>query len=135
MKTLIFIIAVFISTVFISCKKNNASPSTNALANTYWFGTFTSGSAVKEGEYFKSDGTTVEYDFVGTTSTDTATCLYKGYGTYSLSGNAITMQVTFPTANNQMFNFVLTLNSSVNPNTIIGTYSGSGSGTINFAKQ
>lgn len=132
-------IAVFaIVLVGTSCKKDSSKPQTPPVSNPlvgYWLGTFN--TVNNEGEVFKSDGTTVEYDFFGVASTDTASCPYKGYGTYTLSGNNVNFTVTFP-SNNQTFSNVAVLNTSSSPNAISGSYSssnGGGSGKFSFTKQ
>jgi hypothetical protein len=109
--------------IFLSCKKSSSSPSTSGGATGYWFGSFmaTNGLGGNEGQVFKSDGTTVEYDFYGTSSTDTATCPYKAYGTYTVSGNTVNFTVTFQSLN-ETFNEILAINTSVTPNTMKGTF-------------
>ena len=142
MKKLVHVsIAVFIIILTASsCKKDSTKPQTttvtSVLGNSYWLGTFN--SSINEGELFKSDGTTVEYDFSGTTSTDTTSCPYKAYGTYTINGNTVTFIVTFPTVGNETFTNVGVLNTSVSPSVISGTFSstnGGNSGSFSFTKQ
>ncbi len=130
---------LFSAFIFLSCKKDSTkTPTTSGsgAATGYWFGNFA--NAYNLGEVFKSDGTSVQYDFYGTSTTDTASCPYKGYGTYTINGNNVSLSVTFPTVANQIFNLKGVLNTSTNPNTISGTYSspnGGGSGNFTFTKQ
>jgi hypothetical protein len=108
----------------------------------FWLGSFTNTNtgvtSYNEGELFKSDSSTVQYDFYGSASLDTATCPLKAYGTYTLSGNTVNFSISFASLS-QNFNETGTLNTSVNPNTIAGTFTsatiGGGSGTFSFAKQ
>lgn len=131
MKKNSFLFLIVIAFCF-SCKKSDNTPKTNVSITGYWFGSATVGN---EGQIFKSDGTTVEYDFYATNSTDTATCQNKGYGTYSVVGNKLNFTISYPTVGNESFNEVGTINTSVIPNTISGTYTGAGSGSFQFTKQ
>lgn len=124
--------AFFIVLVFcFSCKKSADSPKTNVVITGYWFG---SSSVGNKGQVFNSNGSTIDYDFYSTTSTDSATCPYKGYGTYTVVGNKITFNITYPTLN-ESFNEQGTINTSVTPNTISGTYTGAASGSFSITKQ
>ncbi len=122
---------------FLGCKKSSVKPTNNLTG--YWLGAFNNGGKQgNEGELFKSDGTTVQYDFYGVTTTDTTQCPYIGYGTYTVNGNTMTMQVTFPTLGNEMFSYQLSVNTSASPNTISGSFTssnGGGAGTLNLVKQ
>jgi hypothetical protein len=120
-----------------SCTKSGDKPAgshttdaTGALSG-FWFGTFSAGN---EGQVFNADGSTVEYDFYGTTSTDTATCPYKAYGTYTLVGDSLHFNVTYPTLN-ESFTESAVIDTTVKPFTIAGSYSGSQSGTFSISKQ
>ena len=112
-------------------QKSNDTPKKNVVITGYWFG---SSSVGNEGQVFNSNGTTIDYDFYGTTSTDSATCPYKGYGTYTVVGNKITFNITYPTLN-ELFNEQGNINTSVSPNTISGTYTGAASGSFSITKQ
>jgi hypothetical protein len=125
------------SALFLSCSKSStttAPPSNIALG--YWFGSFKTsiGLTGNEGELVKSDGTTVQYDFYGTSSTDTATCPLKAYGTYTLSNDTLNLHLSYPTIN-ETFNEVGIITISATPNTMAGTFTGSGAGTFSFTKQ
>jgi hypothetical protein len=120
-----------------SCTKSADKPSgshtpdaTGSLSG-FWFGTFSAGN---EGEIFNADGTTVQYDFYGTTSTDTATCPYKAYGTYTLVGDSLHFSVNYPTLS-ESFTEIAVVDTTVKPFTITGSYSGSQTGTFSFTKQ
>lgn len=126
-------VALFIMFSFcFSCKKSSTSSNTNAVISGYWFGTSSVGN---KRQLFTTSGTTIEYDFYATSSTDTATCQYKGYGTYTVVGNKVSFNLTFPTVSNETFNEQGVVNTSVTPNTISGTYTGAGAGSFTIAKQ
>ena len=135
MKTLsVLIIAVLVLT---ACKKSSTKSSdngtlTNATVSGYWFGTFSGGN---EGEVFKSDGTTVQYDFYGTNVTDSANAPYKGYGSYTIKGDSIIFHLVFPTVGNETFNERALVNVNATPITMTGAYTGSQAGSFMFTKQ
>ncbi|MBS1947112.1 MAG: hypothetical protein JST47_05050 [Bacteroidetes bacterium] len=116
------------------CQKSSSQPNnTNAAVVGYWFGTFTATGAsaptAQEGHVFKSDGTMVSYDFWNATSTDTASCPTKGYGTYTISGNKVSQTYSYASAGN------FTATCTISGNTMTGPYSGTSSGTLSFTKQ
>ena len=140
MKKFLQIISMFIlMSLFFACKKSRSSPSVPTGITGYWFGAFktTSGLTGNEGQLFKSDGTTVEYDFYGTSSTDTASCPNKAYGSYTLKNSTVNFSVTF--GSSETFNEILTVNTSVTPNTMSGTYTSpsvdAAGGSVSFTKQ
>jgi hypothetical protein len=135
-KVSILVATGFAGIFLVSCTKKAKSdnkPSGNVSVVGFWSGTFLNGSA-NESEVFKSDGTTVQYDFYNQTSTDTATCEYKAYGTYSVTGNTLTFSITYPTLG-ESFKETATINISVSPYVMTGTYSGSGSGNFTMTMQ
>lgn len=139
MKTFFKTLAVIAATsgfMFLtSCKKKSSSdnaPTGNALVVGFWSGTF-SGSN-NESQVFKSDGTTVQYDFYNQSGTDTATCQYKAYGTYSVTGNTVTFSIVYPTIS-ESFKETATINSSVSPYVMTGSYTGSQSGNFTMTRQ
>ncbi len=136
MKTslLLFLSALFILT---ACSKSSTKVSgsgalTIATLSGYWFGTFSAGN---EGQVFKSDGTTVQYDFYGTNITDSAQAPYKGYGTYTIKGDSVLFNVVYPAVGNETFNEHALVNTSASPNTMAGTYTGSQAGSFVFTRQ
>jgi hypothetical protein len=127
------------SALFSSCSKSSTTSTPTAPANNaagYWFGSFKTsiGLTGNEGELVKSDGTTVQYDFYGTSSTDTATCPLKAYGTYTLSNDTLNFHLNYSTIN-ETFDEVGIINTSVSPDTMAGTFTGSGTGTFSLTKQ
>ena len=135
MKTILF----FFGTAIIicgACSKSSSkpaqSPLTSASLSGYWYGTFSGGN---EGQVFKTDGTTVQYDFYGVTTTDTATAPYKAYGTYTIQGDSIIVNLTYPTLGNESFNEHALVNTNTTPNTITGTYTGAQAGSYSLRKQ
>jgi hypothetical protein len=124
---------------FFSCKKSSDKPAgsgthtTNATGTLsgFWFGVFTNGN---QGEVFNADGTTTEYDFYGTNSTDTATCPYKAYGTYTFVDDTVRISVVYPTLG-ESFIEVAAIDTTVKPFSMSGTYTGSQVGSFTMAKQ
>jgi len=137
MKKVILTTAIlFISTqLFLSCSKTSSSPASSSAIG-YWFGAFD--NSIPEGQVFKSDGTTVQYDFYGTTITDTAKCPYKAYGTYTLVGDSIKFQIVYPTVGGESFTESAAIKTTGSSTTMNGTFSssnGGGTGTFSFTKQ
>ncbi len=135
MKTKLLLICTTLLLVA-ACKKSSDKPSggtlTNATLSGYWFGTFSAGN---EGQVFKSDGTTVQYDFYGTNITDSAQAPYKGYGTYSIKGDSVIFNLVYPTVGNETFTERALVNTSALPNTMTGAYTGSQAGSFMMTKQ
>ncbi len=133
MKTGIFLTAILLMGLA-SCKKSVTSkaPATLSELEGYWYGTFSAGN---EGQVFKSTGATIQYDFYGTSSTDTATAPYKGTGTFTLRNDSIFFNLSYPAPNNETFTEKAMINTSVAPCTITGTYTGSRSGSFSLTKQ
>jgi len=147
MKKILFtaLILSISSSIFLSCSKSSTTPAqlttTSGKLGGYWFGTFTiKGSTTptaNEGEFFQSGGSsTVQYDFDGVTSTDTATCPFKAYGNYTLSGDTVNFTTTFPSLS-ETFNEMAIIDTLVHPNTMSGTFTSISSpgGSFFFTKQ
>ena len=119
-----------------ACKKGVSKSNTTTVTLTelsgYWYGTF---SSVHEGQVFSTNGSTIQYDFYGTTITDTANAPYKGTGDFTLKGDSIFFTVVYPTVGNAAFTERAYVNTSVTPYTITGVYTGSQSGSFTFTKQ
>jgi len=83
--------------VFYSCKKSDTpKPVTNNTGIAgYWFGT-ANGGEFNQSFLLRTDGTLKVYDFYyAPTSTDT-TKAYDGTGTYTVSGDLIVINTSFP---------------------------------------
>jgi hypothetical protein len=124
MKKLNFIkiacVIVITGMYFYSCKKSTDTPktTTNSVVG-YWFGSFDSGT-VNQSFLLRSNGTLKVYDFYEDPSSTDTTMAYDGTGTYTVSGNTITISTAFP--NGQTFpNSKATLNFNVKPPTFTGT--------------
>lgn len=88
-------------TLFCSCSKSKDKPATAANSVVgYWFGSFGNGT-INQSILFRSDGTIKVYDFYNNPTSRDTTIAYDGTGTYSLSGNTLTTNSSFP--NGQTF--------------------------------
>ena len=135
MKTKLFLASTLLL-ICAACSKSSSKPPaitlTTAMVLGYWYGTFSQGN---EGQVFNTDGTTVQYDFYGVTSTDTANAPYKAYGNYTIKGDSIIVNLTYPSLGNETFNERALVNTTASPNTITGTYTGGQAGSYMLKKQ
>jgi hypothetical protein len=98
-----------------SCKKSTESPKTTPTNSVvgYWF---SSSGSFNQSFLLRSGGTLKVYDFYQNPTSRDTTIAYDGTGTYSVSGNTITISTSFP--NGQTFpNSKATLNFNASPPT------------------
>jgi hypothetical protein len=111
---LILAMSLFAAFIYLaSCSKKStpkpATPTSRVVG--YWF--ISSGGAFNQSFLFRANGTLKVYDFYANpTSTDT-TIAYDGTGTYSVSGNILTISDTFP--NGQTFSGMDLLDLTASP--------------------
>jgi hypothetical protein len=101
---------------FFSCKKSAVKPVVTNSVVGYWF---SSSGSFNQSFLLRSGGTLKVYDFYQNPTSRDTTIAYDGTGTYSVSGNTITISTSFP--NGQTFpNSKATLNFDVSPATFTG---------------
>jgi hypothetical protein len=129
------ILAIGLFTAFIylaSCSKKSTPKPTTPTSPVvgYWF--ITSGGQFNQGFLLRADGTLKVYDFSqDPTSTDT-TKAYDGIGTYSVSGNILTITDTFP--NGQTFSGTDLLDLTASPPTFTDKGTSGYNGAV-YSKQ
>jgi hypothetical protein len=128
------ILAISLFTAFIylaSCsKKSTPKPAATSGVVGYWL--IKSGGTFNQSFLLRADGTLKVYDFYqNPTSTDT-TIAYDGIGTYSVSGNILTITDTFP--NGQTFSGTDLLDLTASPATFTDKTTSGYNGAV-YAKQ
>lgn len=119
-----------------ACKKSSdavtpANTTTSSVPG-YWFGS-AYGGQFNQSFLLRANGTLKVYDFYyNPTSADT-TKAYDGTGTYTVTGNSITIKTTFP--NGQTFSANAKLDLAASPKTM--TFDNSSNGYVNdvYKKQ
>jgi hypothetical protein len=135
----IFIAVIILSisgTLFLSCSKSSATPSTPVVVTGYWLGTYTSATnSGTAGTAFGANGSAIVYNFGTSGLTDTATCQLKYAGTYAVTGSKVDFTVTTPSL--ATLKYMAMANVPVNPDTLSGTFSSTGgvSGNFSVVKQ
>ena len=120
---------------FSSCSKKSTPTPNPASGNSvagYWFGS-ADGGAFNQSFLLRSNGSVKVYDFYyNPTSTDT-TKAYDGTGTYTVSGNIITVNTTFP--DGETFSATAQLNLTAAPKTMTFGSAASGYNGDVYRKQ
>jgi hypothetical protein len=118
--TRITCVIAIMATIFCSCKKSDQKPTTttNSVVG-YWFGSFDAGT-VNQSFLLRADGTLKVYDFYENPSSRDTTIAYDGTGTYSVSGNTITISTSFPNGESYP-NSKATLDFTATPPKFTGT--------------
>ena len=129
---LILAISLFTAFIYVaSCsKKSSPKPAPTSSVAGYWF--ISSGGTFNQSFLLRANGTLKVYDFYANpTSTDT-TIAYDGTGTYSVSGNILTITDTFP--NGQTFSGTDLLNLTATPPTFTDKSASGYNGAV-YTKQ
>ncbi len=128
----ILVISVFTAFIYVaSCsKKSTPTPVATSGAVGYWF--ITSGGTFNQGILLRANGTAKVYDFYQNPTSKDTTMAYDATGTWSLSGNILTITDTFP--NGQTFSGTNLLDLTKSPPTFTNNGTSGYNGAV-YTKQ
>jgi hypothetical protein len=112
----ILVMGLFTAFIYLaSCsKKSTPTPTTpTSTVVGYWF--VSSGGSFNQSFLLRANGTLKVYDFYANPTSRDTTIAYDGNGTYSVSGNILTITDTFP--NGQTFSGTDLLDLTASPPT------------------